>query len=542
MKRTNALITAAAMLFSCAAPALPAQAETLTEGNFTYEITADGSGAVVTGFIPAAQAQTAEIPSELGGLPVTGIGDDAFRLCDSLSEITLPDSLTSIGNSAFSFCDSLTALTIPANVSVIGAGVFEQCSALQNIRVAEDNAVFCDTDGMLCSKDGTVLLAYPCGRTDDPVIPEGIRVIGETAFCGCGMTGITLPEGLTVIGMSAFRECTNLTELRLPDSLAVIEGSAFLQCDGLSKVTLPENLAEIGEYAFESCGNLTEITVPANVTEIGRNAFVFCENLKNIFVAAENAVYSDADGILYSKDGSELIEFPAGRSGEAVIPAGTRSVAPEAFARHPHQIAVVLPDGLEIIGSSAFWSCYQMDAVTIPESTKVIGAEAFLFCTGLSSVTVPAGVDQIGDSAFGKTENLTLRILSARAALGTDLLFDSSDPVIEGYTGSTAEKYAESSQIPFRSLGDIPADQTGTAHDSYLPGDADCSGDVQIADAILLARYLAEDAVTLTPVGRRNANCYDTGRSELSADDLQVLLQYLAGCADFLPVEPDPAA
>jgi hypothetical protein len=62
-----------------------------------------------------------------------------------------------------------------------------------------------------------------------------------------------------------------------------------------------------------------------------------------------------------------------------------------------------------------------------------------------------------------------------------------------------------------------------------LWGDVDCSGDVKIADAVLLARYVAEDKVTVTAQGKINADCYDAGDSKLTAEDTGVILKYLAG-------------
>ena len=69
----------------------------------------------------------------------------------------------------------------------------------------------------------------------------------------------------------------------------------------------------------------------------------------------------------------------------------------------------------------------------------------------------------------------------------------------------------------------------------------DCSGSVGIGDAILLARYLAEDDVTVTAVGKVYANCYigSDDPDKLNADDLTVLVSYLAGSFRTLPVYPD---
>ena len=94
--------------------------------------------------------------------------------------------------------------------------------------------------------------------------------------------------------------------------------------------------------------------------------------------------------------------------------------------------------------------------------------------------------------------------------------------------------------------GDVPPETTETTtttssdgpQPTTLMGDVDCSGDVKIADAILLARYVAEDKVEITKQGKVNANCYDDGTDKLTAEDTAALLKYLAGLNKTLPETP----
>ena len=75
------------------------------------------------------------IPSTYNGLPVTAIGDGAFRDCTSLISITIPDSVTQIGAYAFDTCSSLTSITIPDSVTSIGQYAFRGCSGLNKINL-----------------------------------------------------------------------------------------------------------------------------------------------------------------------------------------------------------------------------------------------------------------------------------------------------------------------------------------------------------------------------------------------------------------------
>ncbi|MEE0930801.1 MAG: leucine-rich repeat protein, partial [Acutalibacteraceae bacterium] len=99
--------------------------------------------------------------------------------CDSLTSITIPDSVTSIGSDAFSQCSSLTSITIPNSVTTIGYGTFEDCDSL---------------------------------------------------------TSITIPDSVTSIGSDAFRGCSSLTSITIPDSVTSIGGYAFYKCSSLSDV------------------------------------------------------------------------------------------------------------------------------------------------------------------------------------------------------------------------------------------------------------------------------------------------------------------
>ena len=64
-----------------------------------------------------------------------------------------------------------------------------------------------------------------------------------------------------------------------------------------------------------------------------------------------------------------------------------------------------------------------------------------------------------------------------------------------------------------------------------MPGDVDCSSDINVADAVLLARFLAEDKdISVSAQGKRNADCNEDG--DTTSDDLTIILEYLAGIRD----------
>ncbi|MBP0970497.1 MAG: leucine-rich repeat domain-containing protein, partial [Oscillospiraceae bacterium] len=144
------------------ASVLTASATETTDQGLQYEIT-DGEIRITghTDDLPAAVV----IPDEIGGVPVTGIGDNAFSWCEKLTSVTLPDSLTRIGVGAFAGCTHLTDITIPKNVtSIASPALFSYCDALRSIAVDPDNTAYASADGVLFNKDLTQLLRYPIGN------------------------------------------------------------------------------------------------------------------------------------------------------------------------------------------------------------------------------------------------------------------------------------------------------------------------------------------------------------------------------------------
>lgn len=317
---------------------------------------------------------------------VTNIGDSAFYNCSKLTDIIIPNSVTSIGNAAFFQCGDLTSITIAGSVTSIGTNVFSGCYSLKNINVSNLNRNYKDENGILFSKDGTKLIACPAGKDNiNYIIPEGVVNIGSNAFYNCCLESITIPDSVTSIGDSTFYACY-----------------------------------------------LTSITIPDSVISIGANPFRRCFGLTNINVSNLNRNYKDEDGILFSKDGTELIAYPAEKG----------------------NINYIIPEGVVNINNLSFDWCINLENIIIPNSVTNIDEMAFSSCNGLTSITIPNSVTNIGNDAFLGCHKLeSIFIYNDKIQLGEEICVENKEFVtLYGHKDSTTEAYALQSGYNFKEL------------------------------------------------------------------------------------------
>ena len=139
------------------------------------------------------------------------IGRLAFMWCDELQNFTLPESVETIGPQAFIDCKSLTEVTIPANVTIIEQNSFSGCGKLRAIYVAEGNQAYQSVDGVLMTKDGTMVHTCPGAKEGTFVIPNGVTTIASLAFFDCrNLKRLVIPATLTTINERGFDFCDNL--------------------------------------------------------------------------------------------------------------------------------------------------------------------------------------------------------------------------------------------------------------------------------------------------------------------------------------------
>ena len=339
-------------------------------------------------------------------------------------------TVTSIRYSAFYSCDSLTSVSIPDSVEQIGTNLFVGCSKLKTISVSPDHPYFATIDGVLFRKADKALISYPAG-------------IKSSTY--------TIPQGIAVIGDSAFFACSSLTSVSVPDSVTSIGDEAFALCSSLTSVSIPDSVTSIGDLAFRFCDSLTSVSIPDSVEQIGTNPFAACSALKTISVSPEHLYFATIDGVLFRKADKALISYPAGiKSSTYTIPQGIASIGDYAFDSCTSLTSVSIPDSVTSIGDCAFGSCTSLTSVSITDSVTSIGDYAFGSCTFLTSVSIPDSVTSIGDRAFSYCKSLTsVSIPNSVAAIGDYAFSDCPNLTLTVPRNSYAAEYAKTNNIPY---------------------------------------------------------------------------------------------
>jgi len=242
------------------------------------------------------------IPSQHDGLPVTELAEYCFWGCYSTEKIVIPPSVTKIGAYAFAECYALRELTIPKSVTEIDICPVSSCTALSSLTVEEGNPSYkAEGNCLIDKRSGTLIgVGVDAVLPDDGsirkigndvffglpireiVIPEGVAVIGETAFNSCtALESVTLPRSLRYIGSAAFAYCESLASVDIPAGVVLVEYGAFMDCPSLKTVRMGEGISAIGAYAFSGAA-IEQIYLPAGISVMGERVFDGCKALTRI--------------------------------------------------------------------------------------------------------------------------------------------------------------------------------------------------------------------------------------------------------------------
>jgi len=181
-----------------------------------------------------------------------------------------------------------------------------------------------------------------------------------------------------------------------------------------------KTVATIEFAAFQYLDSMTSVTIPASVTNIGDLAFSYCASLTAILVDAGNAVYcNSADGVLFNKSRTTLIQCPGGKAGSYTITNSVTTLGDAAFGACTGLTSVTIPDSVTDIRRSVFDACRNLSSVIIPASVASIGDYAFYYCrANLTGVYFHGNAPIIGSSVFDGDDNATVYYLAGTTGWG----------------------------------------------------------------------------------------------------------------------------
>jgi len=289
--------------------------------------------------------------------------------------VVIPDSVTTIGEDSFKRCNHIRNISIPNSVKYIEAGAF-----------------------------------YGCASLTDVVIPDSVVVIGDHAFSHCDfLTNVSISNHIKSIGYSSFRNCKCITSIILPNSLESIGSHAFGGCSRLREISIPESVTSIGESILCNCDSLMNIKIDVNnqhyktidgniYSKDGTTMFQYAPGKRDSSFKIPDHVVN-IDGAFFQCGFLEWIS----------IPNSVKSMK-YAFSHSQSLKTVLLPATLTCISQGAFAGCRSLKNIAIPDSVIRIERSAFYECLSLESVVVPNSVKSIGENAFYRCCNATIYI------------------------------------------------------------------------------------------------------------------------------------
>ena len=389
---------------------------------------------------------------------ITAIKDYALNNCRSLKSLIIPSSVTEIAEGAFFEMSGLKTLHIPASVKTLGKISLSYMYSITSYTVDQNNENFISIDGIIYTKNKEKLLFYPLGNERQKFeIPNHVKVIGESSFeMNSNLKEIIIPNSVTTIDEWVFAYSLSLTSLNIPASVTKIDKKTFrgsylltsLSVDSQNKNYVSENGALLNKdktsiLFYASDKSRTEYTIPASVTSIEDQAFYYSSNLQKINVDPNNKVYTSIDGVLFSKDKTNLIQYPTGKTNkEYTIPNEVTTITTGAFSHCYHLEKIIVSGNNPNYSTDENGILYDKNKekliqyplgksnkeFTIPSSVKQISEFAFAKSTKLETIIMPSDISSIGENAFFNSSLKEVRYEGKSVADPcTDLVFKFSN-------------------------------------------------------------------------------------------------------------------
>ena len=309
---------------------------------------------------------------------------------------------------------TIETVTIPNEVEALREGTFYNCTLLKAIDVASDHPTYTAVDGVLYTKDGATLVAYPAGKEETEfTLPENVTGIAGGAFTTCNNLGMVIVhEEATNISKNAVVDSENAVIALLLDAAKLNEGGAYpVGLDGVTAVVIPAdatyvdldtfaNLSDVDTVYLNGQPEFETITLTDSKGDVTGYTLVFQNG-----IALKKLIIGDGVTSItsYLANGVKTLE-------SVRIPASVEAVGEYAFSGCIGLKKVILEKGLTYLGSYMFSGCEGIEEVFIPNSITDIGYAVFSSCNRLKNVTLESGLTMIGQNMFGYTPIVSINV------------------------------------------------------------------------------------------------------------------------------------
>ncbi len=313
---------------------------------------------------------------------LTRINYQAFYECTALTAFNAPDTLQGIDGYAFYNCRSLATLTFSNALKYISYNAFQNCSSLKNLTFPADAVI-----DYISSNSFNGCISLETVRTG------GVKYIDDSAFKNCtSLRTVYFSDSLERVDNESFYNTPSLVNFynvpqkrmyledhafdasgwmdRQPDGVVYFGGTSYATKGAVTNVTIKDGTKWIDNRTFKNSSGLKSITIPASVTDSidFRDIFDACGNTLTAINFDENhEKYQSINGVVYSKDGKQLIYCPRAKSG-----------------------TITVPDEVEQLNSYALRGCNKITTVKLGLNTRYIDSYDFVEMAGLTTITAPS--------------------------------------------------------------------------------------------------------------------------------------------------------
>ena len=449
----------------------------------------------------------------------------------------LPIELTEL---SFDGAAWVTELILPTRIENFNPAYFSYMSRLEKISFTDDNGEYRAVDGLVVNKAADTIIYAPrtfSGENGVFTIPLGINKIADNAFAnpykktktitgyyGCKITKLIVPEYVTEIGENAFRGCSSIGSIEFSGNGSPlglkIAARAFHNNTSLTQLTLPANLISLGVYAFGYCSKLERVDVQVKQATAALVVDAFCTDpqyiedmketnpsatidsyyvkfvnlgaavtlfdiggvfgnkLQGVTVDPNNQSYTAENGVVYSKNFSEILYFPYGKTGEFVLHEDVVTINSKVFMNASMLTKVTIGAKVTKIGDSAFGNCTSLKTVVFASSDEVadghsmtIEDSAFVGCSSLTEFVIPDYVTKLGSGAFKECTSLTTIIVPGNVKTLGDEVFASCSSLQNAIFEEGVEEIGKKVFADCKQLLEVsfPATLTSIAIDDDAP-------------------------------------------------------------------------